>query len=77
MKLIEIEGFDNKRGVLEFLRSYANSVIEEKKTEYKSLFNLYKSNTLPEDKQKELAEYLEFMRDIDGLEFDKDNNLIN
>ena len=30
-----------------------------------------------EDKKKELFEYLEFLRRVDGLEFDEDGNLTN
>ena len=77
MRLIEIEGFENQKEIMGFMKNYANAVIEEKKIEYNCLFNLYKSNTLPEDKRKELFEYLEFLRSVDGLEFDKDGNLTN
>lgn len=77
MRLIEIEGFENQKEIMGFMKNYANAVIEEKKVEYNCLFNLYKSNTLPEDKKKELFEYLEFLRSVDGLEFDKDGNLLN
>ena len=58
MRLIEIEGFENQKEIMGFMKNYANAVIEEKKVEYNCLFNLYKSNTLPEDKRKELFEYL-------------------
>lgn len=79
MKLIEIEGFENgvPSQLMEVVKNYSNAVIEEKKIEYNGLFSLYKSNTLPEDKKKELFEYLEFLRSVDGLEFDKDGNLTN
>ncbi len=77
MKLIEVEGFKDQKEIMGFMKNYANAVIQEKKIEYNYLFNLYKSNTLSEDKKKELLEYLEFLRSVDGLEFDKDGNLTN
>ena len=77
MRIIEIEGFENQKEIMEFVKNYANELIKEKKIEYNFLFDLYKSNALPKSEQKELFEYLKFLRNIDELEFDKDGNLIN
>lgn len=77
MILIRRENFKNNEDMMEFLKNISSSIIEEKKKEYKSLFYLYKTNSLEETKQQKLLEYLEFLRDVEGLEFDKDGNLID